>query len=96
MDHVLYSAISAKNLIRFYYDGGFRIVEPFCYGRGKSGNDLLRGYQVDGHSNSGHPAWKLFNVSKISNLSVTDKGFNNIRPHYNPQDSAMKYIYCCV
>jgi len=26
------SAINAKKVIQFYYNGGTRLVEPFCYG----------------------------------------------------------------
>ena len=92
------SAISAKQVIQFYYNGGTRLVEPFCYGVHRdTGNEVLRSYQVGGHSESGEPVgWKLFRVAEISNLVVTDKHFTGVRDYYNPNDSAMKTIYCRV
>ena len=64
---------------------------------GIRGNEVLRGYQVGGHSESGEPVgWKLFRVAEISNLVVTDKHLTGVRDYYNPNDSAMKTIYCCV
>lgn len=36
-------AIKEHKIMRFWYNGGFRTVEPFCYGRSTAGNDVLRG-----------------------------------------------------
>jgi predicted DNA-binding transcriptional regulator YafY len=91
------SAIESKKVIRFYYKGGFRRVEPFCYGVSTTGNEVLRAYQTGGYSESGNPiGWKLFRVSEISNLTLTDEHFDGVRPGYNPDDSAMTTIYCHV
>ncbi|MBD3213245.1 MAG: hypothetical protein GF311_11615 [Candidatus Lokiarchaeota archaeon] len=91
------SAITSRNLLRFSYDGGERVVEPFCYGRNRKGTELLRAYQIRGFSKSGRPVgWKLFDVQKISSLQVVDKLFDGSRPQYNPNDSAMEIIYCRV
>lgn len=97
MNSIICSAIRSKQVIRFDYGGGLRILEPFCYGVSASGNELLRAYQIGGYSLSGEPVgWKLFRVSGISNLAVTDKHFEGNRPGYNPGDPAMATIYCCV
>jgi len=97
MNTLICDAIALRQLIRFNYDGGYRIVEPFCYGMGTAGNELLRAYQVEGYSKSGRPVgWKLFRVSQITGLSTTGQYFTDIRPGYNPQDSAMKTIFCRV
>lgn len=92
------SAINAKKVIQFYYNGGTRLVEPFCYGVHRdTGNEVVRGYQVGGHSESGEPVgWKLFRVAEISNLVIIDEYFAGVRDYYNPNDSAMKTIYCHV
>jgi len=91
------TAISSKQVIQFYYDGGSRLVEPFCYGLSKTGNQLLRGYQISGYSKSGDPVgWKLFRASEISSLAVTGEHFTGTRDGYNPNDKAMITIYCHV
>lgn len=72
-------------------------MEPFCYGISTAGNEVLRGYQIDGYSESGNPVgWKLFRVSEISNFQITKTNFQNNRPFYNPNDSKMTRIYCNV
>jgi len=97
MNHLICLAIQYRHVIRFYYNGGFRSVEPLCYGVTAAGNEVLRGHQTGGHSVSGKPVgWKLFLVSSISNLTITSKHFDAIRPGYNPDDPAMTVIYCHV
>lgn len=91
------SAIDSKQVIQFDYDGGSRVVEPFCYGISTAGNEMLRGYQTSGYSKSGKEVgWKPFLASKISRLVVTDEHFTGIRDGYNPNDEAMRTIYCHV
>ena len=98
MKKVICSAIESRGVIRFYYKGGTRLVEPFCYGLHKStGNEVLRGYQIGGYSVSGEPVgWRLYQLNKITNLVITDKIFSGIREHYNPNDSTMKTIICRI
>lgn len=91
------NAIRDRKIIRFSYSGGFRNVEPFCHGISTVGNDVLRGWQIGGYSESGKPqGWKLFRMDAISNLTITDEAFEGRRPRYNPNDSAMTTIYCHV
>ncbi len=95
MNTTICAAIHSKCLLRFYYDGGYRTVEPHCHGISSAGNEVLRAYQTAGHSESGSPVeWKLFRVSGMSNLAVTDEPFRGVRPGYNPNDSAMASICC--
>ncbi len=97
MNSMICSAIRSKQVIRLYYRGGFRMIEPFCYGAGTAGSELLRAYQTGGYSESGSPAgWKLIQVSEISDLTLTDEHFEGTRSGYNPKDPAMATIYCCV
>ncbi|EHO40348.1 hypothetical protein Calab_0709 [Caldithrix abyssi DSM 13497] len=97
MNNIICSAISSRKILRFYYNGGYITVEPYCHGIGRTGNELLRAFQIGGYSESGNPVhWKLFSVNKISNISITDEEFPGYRPEYNPKDPAMDKIYCCV
>lgn len=92
------SAIDSRKVISFYYRGGVRFVEPFCYGIHKSfGNEVLRGYQVRGYSEFGEPSgWKIYPVDKISNLVITNDNFRDDRKDYNPDDPMMKKIICRI
>lgn len=97
MNPVICNAIRSRCTISFYYNGGFRTAEPFCYGVSKNGHELLRAYQLEGHSESGNPSgWKLFRVAKIQQLEITDNHFEGTRPEYNPYDKTMKIIYCNI
>lgn len=97
MNLTLCDAIRSRKVIEFHFDGGVRTVEPFCHGVSTAGNEVLRGYQTAGYSSSGRlPEWRLFTVSKISGLVVTGDRFQGSRPGYNPNDSAMNQIHCCV
>ena len=91
------NAIRNKEIIQFYYDGGIRIVEPFCYGKNHKGNMVLSGFQVDGYSSSGKAeGWKLFKIEEMKDISLTGKKFELIRPFYNPNDTRMSIIICKV
>lgn len=97
MNTTICSAIRSKQIITFYYDGGERSVEPFCYGVSSAGNEVLRGFQIGGYSESGNPVgWKLFRVDEISRIVLTNNTFQGNRPFYNPNDKAMTTIYCHV
>ena len=48
MNSLLCGAIQGKKMVNFYYDGGYRLAEPHCYGVSKDGNELLRAYQISG------------------------------------------------
>jgi hypothetical protein len=97
MNRDICAAIRDRAVVQFHYNGGLRTVEPHCHGVSKGGNELLRGYQTGGHSQSGQPVeWKLFSVGKISSLQQTGQKFSTNRPDYNPNDRAMKSICCRV
>jgi hypothetical protein len=92
------SAINSRKVVSFYYRGGVRFVEPYCYGLHKSsGNEVLRGYQVGGFSEFGEPfGWKLYPVNEISKLVITDDNFKGDRKGYHPDDPMMKEIICGI
>lgn len=90
-------AIRNKEIIEFYYDGGKRIVEPYCYGESTRGNLVLRGYQIEGYSSSGeNEGWKLFKEDDMNNITSIGQKFAKIRPNYNPNDKAMVRIICSI
>lgn len=92
---VICSAIRSKQMLQFNYEDSTRVVEPYCYGQSKAGNEVLRAYQIKGHSKSGNPVgWKLFRASKMENIMVTDEYFA-IGHHYG-SEPVIKTTYCCI
>jgi predicted DNA-binding transcriptional regulator YafY len=88
-------AISSKKTIQFSYEEGTRIVEPYCYGLTKNGEEVLRAFQIKGYSKSRNPqGWKLFKVSKIKNLMLNEDNFT-IGHHYG-LEPVIKISYCCI
>lgn len=81
MNTALCAAIRDRAIIEFFYNGGIRKAEPYCYGMSRTGNELLRAYQIGGYSSSGQSVgWKLFDVSKINHLRQMESSFSNNRP----------------
>ena len=98
MNSLLCSAIRHRRLITFYYDGGRRIVEPYCHGSTETGHELLRGFQTAGFSRSGAThGWKMFRVDQVAGLALSDQVFRDIRPEYDPErEEKMFTIYCRI
>jgi hypothetical protein len=98
MNEVLCAAIRSRRVVTFYYDGGRRIVEPYCYGASGAGHELLRGYQTAGYSRSGAPqGWKMFRIAELSGLALTDEVFANTRAEYDPcREEKIATIYCRI
>ena len=97
MNSLICNAISRRAVIIFHYHGGSRTVEPHCHGISTAGNEVLRGYQTGGYSESGNPVgWKLFEVSDMQNIQITGGTFGQNRPHYNPNDKGMQVVHCHV
>lgn len=95
MDQIICVAINDQRLLRFYYDPGWRTVEPHAHGMSTAGNEVLRAYQTGGASASGEPVnWKLFRVDRISNLELLEETFSEPRPGYKRGDPQMTQIYC--
>ncbi|WP_411343588.1 hypothetical protein ACE3MZ_18530 [Paenibacillus sp. WLX1005] len=92
MNSTISDAIDQKNLLTFFYDGGARTVEPYCYGIGTKGHELLRGYQIDGYSSSGKLGWRLFKVADMSSIE-TEGSFEANRPDYKKGDKQIPNIF---
>jgi hypothetical protein len=93
---LLCRAIADKRLVQFKYDGRSRIVEPFCCGISTAGNYVLRGFQIRGSDKTKPLCWRLYELSEISQMSVTQHGFKGNRHEYNPLDSSMTEIFCSI
>lgn len=97
MNFKLIEAIKSKTIIYFDYDGGIRVVEPYCYGATAEGQELLRCYQIGGFLRpQEEKGWKLFQTLGISDMVVTAQSFLGDRPGYHQTDKAIKVVYCQV
>ena len=87
---LIYQAIKDKQRLSFVYNEKERISEPQCCGKGNAGNDLVRMHMLRGGSRTE----QLFEVAQIKSLKVLNEFFDKPGPNYNPEDSAIKIIYC--
>ena len=95
MNQTICVAINGQHLLRFYYDLGWRTVEPHAHGMSTAGNEVLRAFQTQDVSAPGEPVnWKLFRVDWISNLEWLEATFSEPRPGYKRGDPQMTQIYC--
>ncbi|WP_295793693.1 hypothetical protein [Mucilaginibacter sp.] len=90
---LLTNAIQLQSLIEFDYEGGLRIVEPYCHGISLKGNHVLRAFQVDGYSSTGKMGWKLYDISKVELIVIREDSYIEIRPGYSRGDKGMISIY---
>jgi len=98
MNSNICKAIKNKSIIEFSHKGHKRVVEPYCYGILEStNNEALCAYQVGGYSSSEKkPPWRLYTISEMSKIVVTDKQFENPRLGYKINDSRMSMIFCQI
>jgi len=89
MNDTIYNAILNKSKIRFTYKDTERVIEPYTYGCNFKGNDVLRGFQIQGETKN---TWKLFTVEKMEYIELEDN-FTQLREGYTRGDSAMQRIY---
>lgn len=98
-------SIRKRIVVTIYYDGdipggkGYRRIEPVCIGYSKSGNLVVRAWDIDGASHTSYigekplPGWRLFRVDKIFTYQPTTDTFNQVRPNYNPNgDKSMERV----
>jgi hypothetical protein len=91
------AAIKRREVLKFYYEGYERIVEPQTYGMSFTGRYVLRALQTGGTSGSGQTRIaKLFDVAKISRLQTTGATFEKALPAHNPNDSAMAEVFATL
>ena len=82
-------AITTRTVIAFTYHGTARTVQPHRLGIAKTTqNILLRAYET---TKNGAPSntWKLYDLSKLSHLTLTTAHFPQNAPGYTPTDKAL-------
>lgn len=83
MNAEIAAAVGATKLT-IWYGGGPRLIEPHAYGLSKKGKELLKAWQVSGHSNSGHPTgWKTFRVDRITAILPAPEQPFEIQPGWS-------------
>ncbi len=98
MNIAIRAAIRMRAVLQFCYEGGTRMVEPYCHGTSTAGHEVLRGFQTGGYSYPGSSpvGWRLFDVTKITSLRQTGDQFWCNRDGYTPHDREMKSVHCHV
>ena len=98
MKDLICKAIRERKVISFTYKGQKRIVEPFTLGYLETTSNLsLSAWWIGGFSETKKfPHWRLYTVSKISNIVIENAPASNYQNGYNPRDSRMKSIICTV
>ena len=89
-------AITTRTVIAFTYHGSPRTVQPHRLGIAKNTqNILLRAYEL---TKNGAPSntWKLYDLSKIANLTLTTSHFPQNAPGYTPTDKALSSLFAEV
>ena len=88
-------AIRTRAILRFTYKGLPRIVMPHAHGISERGNEVLRGVQIGGESESGKMFFgKLWTVAEMNELEETGEKFSDPGPGYNPDDKGMREVHC--
>jgi hypothetical protein len=90
-------AIRTRSLLEFEYHGLRRVVAPYCHGLSRRGDEVLRAVQLRGDSSSGGFGFgKLWRVSELIGLRMSDENFTPDDPQYNPDDRGMVEIHCRI
>lgn len=94
---LLLQAITERRLVTFIYDELNREVEPHACGVLSNGRTVLVGYQAFGLSwSENEPPWRMFKISEMVHLQLTDRTFEQPRPGYNPHDRRLQTVYAQV
>ena len=83
-------AIKQHVCLEVDFGGRRRILEPYCHGVSTAGTEVVRAVQV------GDGFGKLWTVSEMSRLALSEEHFEPNDPRYNPDDSAMKRVICRI
>lgn len=90
-------ALAQRKCLELQYDGYSRIVEVHAVGLTKSGNPIMRCWQVSGGSVSGERiGWKLFRLDEAIGGFITNEASQAPRIGYKPGDSAIAVVRCQI
>jgi predicted DNA-binding transcriptional regulator YafY len=88
-------AIQKERKLLFHYDGHRRRIQPYVHGWDSEGEEMFKGYQTDGDSESWTgPHWRTFKLDEISRLQLTDEPFTRKRDDYNPEAPQFETVHC--
>jgi hypothetical protein len=97
---IISSAIKQLRPIEFYYQGGYRTVEPFALGAvltDRRDNLSLLCWQTRGFSDNDEiEGWKLYRVSDMEDLEVISNHFTGDRPGYKVENLEMVRLIAFV
>jgi hypothetical protein len=89
--YTIKEAIRSGFRLKLSLPDGEHIVEPHVLGRNRSGDTLLRAYQIRGPRQAGDPTrWKLIRLDHIDHAVETGDRFKAPRPDYKPNDATMR------
>lgn len=87
---LLREALLKGRCLHLDYNGGHRLVEVHAIGTTKAGNPCFRGFQVGGASSSGeYKGWKMFLLSEVEDVALTDVPSLAPREGYKKGDKGM-------
>jgi hypothetical protein len=75
----IWTAIEQRRMMRLFYHGKVRIVEPHDHGILNSSVQLLA-YQTDGESSRPLPNWIIMKVDDIDDMTLLNRTFPGGRP----------------
>jgi hypothetical protein len=93
------SAIGKRLVIIFNYKDKPRVAEPYICGVSAANKYVLLAFQTGGYSSSGKFGWKLFEVSNMTKLEITETEFNVSgaeRLRYDPVDKRFRKTFCAI
>ena len=93
----LCEAIRQRRRLALDYGEGERTVEPYIHGLDRHGQAVLRAYQLAGPSKLGHTnRWRLFQLSRATDLRILDQTFSGEREDFNSQDPDIAHVHCQI
>ena len=88
-EDLIIRAIASRTVIAFTYHGTTRTVQPHRLGIAKNTHKiLLRAYERTKNASPSN-TWKLYDLQKITNLTLTPTTFPKNAPGYTPTDKAL-------
>ena len=89
--YTIKEAIRGGRRLKLSLADGEYVVEPHVLGRNRSGETLLRAYQLRGPGSRGKTTrWRIFRLDCVCHAVETGDRFTNPRAGYQPNDSTMR------
>lgn len=93
MKELISRAIKGHRLLRLIYENKRRVtIEPHALGRTEGGEDALLCWQV-APPVSQAAAWRVFQLSKVSEMQMLDEGFEADRGGHSPPVGELAITY---